>query len=84
MKVCEYFFNQMYVNKTEDEYFADNMIIYIKKMLTEKSNYNQFSWVQKYDKNDRPSFRLCNFFDNYICTRLCIHFYWISQKILNI
>jgi len=23
--------NQMYVNKTEDEYFADNMIIYIEK-----------------------------------------------------
>jgi len=31
MKVCEYFLNQMYVNKSEDEYFADNMIIYIEK-----------------------------------------------------
>jgi len=31
MKVCEYFLNQIYVNKTEDEYFTDNMIIYIEK-----------------------------------------------------
>jgi len=31
MKACEYFLNQMYVNKTKDEYFADNMIIYIEK-----------------------------------------------------
>ena len=33
MKVCEYFLNQIYVNKTEDEYFADNMVIYIKKKV---------------------------------------------------
>ena len=31
MKVCEYFLDQMYVNKTEYDYFADNMIIYIEK-----------------------------------------------------
>jgi len=31
MKVCEYFLNQMHVSKMEDEYFADNMIIYIEK-----------------------------------------------------
>jgi len=31
MKVCEDFLNQMHVNKIEDEYFADNMIIYIEK-----------------------------------------------------
>jgi len=32
MKACEDFLNQMYVNKMEDKYFADNMVIYIKKM----------------------------------------------------
>jgi len=31
MKACEYFLNQMNVNKTEDGYFVDNMIIYIEK-----------------------------------------------------
>jgi len=31
MKVCEDFLNQIYVNKMKDEYFADNMIIYIEK-----------------------------------------------------
>jgi len=40
MKVCEYFLNQMHVNKMEDEYFADNMVIYIEKKLTENFNYN--------------------------------------------
>ena len=30
MKACEYFLNQMHVNKMEDEYFAD-MVIYIEK-----------------------------------------------------
>jgi len=31
MKACEYFLNQMNVNKMEDEYFIENMIIYIEK-----------------------------------------------------
>jgi len=31
MKACEYFLNQMHVNKMEDEYFADNIVIYIEK-----------------------------------------------------
>jgi len=31
MKACEYFLNQMNVNKMEDGYFVDNMIIYIEK-----------------------------------------------------
>jgi len=31
MKVCESFLNQMHVNKMEDEYFAENMVIYIEK-----------------------------------------------------
>jgi len=30
-KVCEYFLNQMHVNKMKDEYFTENMIIYIEK-----------------------------------------------------
>jgi len=32
MKACEYFLNQMHVNKMEDEYFADNMVNYIEKV----------------------------------------------------
>ena len=32
MKSCEYFLNQMHVNKMEYEYFVDNMVIYIKKV----------------------------------------------------
>ena len=40
----------------------------------------QLPWVQKYEKNDRHSFRYRNFFDNYKYTRLCIHFYWISHN----
>jgi len=31
MKTREYFLNQIHVNKMEDEYFVDNMVIYIEK-----------------------------------------------------
>jgi len=31
MKTCEDFLNQMHVNKMEDEYFIDNIVIYIEK-----------------------------------------------------
>jgi len=31
MKAYEDFLNQMHVNKMEDKYFVDNMVIYIKK-----------------------------------------------------
>jgi len=43
MKACEYFLNKMHVNKIEDEYFADHMVIYIEKKLTEKLNYNSIT-----------------------------------------
>jgi len=31
MKACEYFWNQIHINKMEDAYFANNMVIYIEK-----------------------------------------------------
>ena len=31
MKACENFLNQMHVNKMEDKYFVDNIVIYIGK-----------------------------------------------------
>ena len=63
----------------EDEYFADNMVIYIEKKLTENFNYNS-TWVQKYEKMIDILLDMCNFFDNYKFTRLFIHFYWISHN----
>jgi len=40
----------------EDEYFADNMVIYIEKKLTEKFNYNLITLSSKIWKNDRHFF----------------------------
>jgi len=48
----------MYISKIKDEYFVDNMIIYIEKKITKKVNYNSIIDKFKNMKKDELSFKL--------------------------
>ena len=47
----------IYINKMEDEYFRNNMVIYIEKKITEKFSYNLIvDEFKNIKKNDGQSF----------------------------